>query len=270
MLIVLKNVLIKSKPPNDRKWWVKIGDFGISKRAEDSHASTTIKGTFGYMAPEILLNSDSSCRQKTTVGAFPPDMWALGEITFRMLTGAPTFKSMVTMLRWAEAPDTEFLSQLELYATQDAGNLVRNLLQRDPNKRLTAAETIAHPWISSHSQGPPRSDSWTLPSDQNWPQLPMLDDISGFREASAAWTTLTLSTKTAAANTQRNNVCLERVSQPTVAETESPPHQRETEQAVKAKPLSDPGAEAAMEFVCKLFGERIGRFIYRFATQRAR
>jgi len=34
-------VLIKAKPPEN--WWVKIGDFG----------SSTLKGTLGFMPPEL-------------------------------------------------------------------------------------------------------------------------------------------------------------------------------------------------------------------------
>jgi serine/threonine protein kinase len=37
-----------------RDWWVKIGDFGISKRADDGlAASSTLRGTLGFLAPEL-------------------------------------------------------------------------------------------------------------------------------------------------------------------------------------------------------------------------
>jgi serine/threonine protein kinase len=32
---------------------VKIGDFGISKRADDGLAASTLKGTLGFLAPEL-------------------------------------------------------------------------------------------------------------------------------------------------------------------------------------------------------------------------
>ncbi|KAF2233265.1 kinase-like protein [Viridothelium virens] len=61
------NILIKSQPPE--AWWVKLTDFGISKRAGDRNAPSTVK-----------------------------DMWALGEIVFRMLTGEHTFSK--SRLAW--------------------------------------------------------------------------------------------------------------------------------------------------------------------------
>ena len=45
-----QNTLVQSKDP----WWVKIGDFGISKRNEEAREPiSTIKGTSGYMTPEL-------------------------------------------------------------------------------------------------------------------------------------------------------------------------------------------------------------------------
>ncbi|KAJ5186705.1 Tetratricopeptide-like helical [Penicillium cf. viridicatum] len=47
------NILIKSYPPH--KWWIKLADFGITKRIEESHGqpTTTLQGTPEYFAPEI-------------------------------------------------------------------------------------------------------------------------------------------------------------------------------------------------------------------------
>lgn len=175
--------------------WVKIGDFGISKRAVDSRAPTTIKGTYSYIAPELLHNADSSSRAKVVVDAFPPDLWALGEIAFRMLTGTPTFESMVSMMTWLQNPNMDFLRRLEPRSTQDAADLVQGLLNIDPARRLTARETVKHRWIVSHAQSELRADSWPIDSEQDGPQLPQSDEMHGFGEASAQWSTLTVSTK---------------------------------------------------------------------------
>lgn len=48
------NLLIKSGS-RDGSWWVKIADFGISKMAEQTRGqSSTVCGTIGFMAPELL------------------------------------------------------------------------------------------------------------------------------------------------------------------------------------------------------------------------
>lgn len=47
------NILVKSKGPD---WWVKISDFGNSKRAEEGlTALRTLNGTPGFLAPEMLM-----------------------------------------------------------------------------------------------------------------------------------------------------------------------------------------------------------------------
>src|ERR1700712_6036468 len=48
-----QNILVKSIPPEP--WWVKITDFGISKRIEESlGAPSTMKGTLQFIAPELF------------------------------------------------------------------------------------------------------------------------------------------------------------------------------------------------------------------------
>ena len=74
---------MKSCPPNE--WWVKIADFGISKRIEDGLGmSTTLKGTLGYIAPEIYGFTEKG-------SPYAVDIWAVGEIAFKMLTKQQTF-----------------------------------------------------------------------------------------------------------------------------------------------------------------------------------
>src|ERR1700743_108806 len=82
----MQNILIKSCPP--QQWWVKIGDFGISKRLEGETAkSTLLKGTLGFIAPEL--------HGLTPAGTpFAADMWPVGEISFQLMTKQPVFKSI--------------------------------------------------------------------------------------------------------------------------------------------------------------------------------
>ncbi|CEO60026.1 hypothetical protein PMG11_04669 [Penicillium brasilianum] len=46
-----QNILIQSHPPS--QWWVKLADFGISKRIEEASGGSTLHGTLGYIAPEL-------------------------------------------------------------------------------------------------------------------------------------------------------------------------------------------------------------------------
>ena len=87
---------MKSKGPD---WWVKIGDFGISKRAEEGlTALRTLNGTPGFLAPELLAqfglfdDSDFDMSEEYTVAV---DIWSLGEIVFRALTGTQAFPKVL-------------------------------------------------------------------------------------------------------------------------------------------------------------------------------
>ncbi|KAF2476874.1 kinase-like protein [Lindgomyces ingoldianus] len=185
------NILVKSKPPDNEKWWVKIGDFGISKRAEDGNGPSTVKGTFGFMAPEVLLAASSTGRAKGSFDAQPTDLWALGEIAFRMLCGAPTFKDILSMLRWMENPTSSFLDQLQPLVASEVVNFIQGLLKADPTKRLSAKRAMKHVWMSPSSTLL-EPESLPLPStaEQGWPQYPQQKETFKFCEASAKWSTL--------------------------------------------------------------------------------
>ncbi|KAJ9481513.1 hypothetical protein VN97_g11965 [Penicillium thymicola] len=111
------NILLRSCPPND--WWVKIADFGISKRVEDSLGkSTTMKGTFGYIAPELF-----GFTPKGT--PYAVDIWAAGEIMVQILAKQPTFKH-------PGQPGVEF---------------VLSLMHPTPAGRRSAKDALQHSWI---------------------------------------------------------------------------------------------------------------------------
>ncbi|KAH7161168.1 kinase-like domain-containing protein, partial [Dactylonectria macrodidyma] len=82
-----KNVLIQQRPTPTEPgpWWVKLSDFGISKRLEAAASgATTVMGTTEYMAPEQLR-----CLPDIKYPA--ADMWALGAMTFSILTKSCMF-----------------------------------------------------------------------------------------------------------------------------------------------------------------------------------
>ncbi|KAL8669334.1 MAG: hypothetical protein Q9168_006070 [Polycauliona sp. 1 TL-2023] len=78
--------------PSKSDWWVKIADFGISKRASDGLTELRTKiGTPAFAAPEVLgfcpLDEDSSDAYTNAV-----DVWSLGVIAFFILTGELIFE----------------------------------------------------------------------------------------------------------------------------------------------------------------------------------
>jgi len=82
--------------------WIKIGDFGISKRARatDNTAFVTQIGTWAYMAPEIsglYENADSESSEYTN----KVDLWSLGCVIHEILIGdAPFHKSAGQLVQY--------------------------------------------------------------------------------------------------------------------------------------------------------------------------
>ncbi|RSL51161.1 hypothetical protein CEP54_011573 [Fusarium duplospermum] len=144
------NILIKSMPPGD--WWVKICDFGLSKRAEDgfAFATTTVRGTPEFMPPEILGFSTSPGR----IDAFKVDMWCLGETVFQALTGQPVFGIPAAVGRYLEGSlnfPTEVLRHVN--ASGQVMSFIMSLMKAWPFQRMTSESAIKHPWMVDMTQG---------------------------------------------------------------------------------------------------------------------
>lgn len=146
------NVLIRRTGDHERGWWVKIGDFGISKRAKGSlTALRTFGGTAGFLAPEILAQSGligdeylgGKCEYTVSV-----DIWAMGETIHRVLTGLSPFgKGLGAYIRGFESFPTQLLKNIPV---SDSGiDLVEKLMKPSPDERLTAAKALKHTWFNA-------------------------------------------------------------------------------------------------------------------------
>ncbi|KAF2494767.1 calcium/calmodulin-dependent protein kinase type 1B, partial [Lophium mytilinum] len=143
------NILVKSTGPD---WWVKIGDFGISKRAEGLTALRTLNGTPGFLAPEILMQlglldfNTLDVEDQYTVSV---DVWALGEIVFRALTGEIPFpiRRLGPYVRGKTTFPTEVLAVHGI--SDDACDFVKSLMAPLPKDRLTAKDAMSHAWVET-------------------------------------------------------------------------------------------------------------------------
>jgi len=78
----------------DQTW--KIGDFGLSVEGTSRRARETVeaKGTASYRAPELLLESGYTFTNKV-------DIWALGCISYELVTRRKAFFGDVEVLQYA-------------------------------------------------------------------------------------------------------------------------------------------------------------------------
>jgi len=130
------------KPENillDELGHVKLADFGLAKEnvaAQESGASS-LCGTPEYLSPEILERKGHGSAV---------DWWALGMVTYEMLTGLPPWyttdrKELFQRLRGA--PLT-----FPFYVSRQTAHLITGMLARNPVERYAAAEIKAHPFFA--------------------------------------------------------------------------------------------------------------------------
>ena len=116
------------KPENillDKHGHIKLTDFGLSRicSGKDEKAFT-LCGTPFYIAPEIIKKQGYN----NSV-----DWWSLGCLIYEMLTGKPLFNFYNTKIEYKEY---EKPIPFNNTFTEEAKDLIKNLLVIDPNKRL--------------------------------------------------------------------------------------------------------------------------------------
>lgn len=130
------NLLLEHKHPSSA---IKVIDFGISCLTEKSKTLTQKTGTIQYMAPEIFrVKYNEKC-----------DVWSCGVILFTMLSGKMPFggnsdKEIVQSISKGKYSMTgpEWAS-----ISEGAKELVRKMLQIDPNRRPSAEQCFNDDWI---------------------------------------------------------------------------------------------------------------------------
>ncbi|XP_057778701.1 calcium-dependent protein kinase 1-like isoform X2 [Salvia miltiorrhiza] len=125
---------------------LKTIDFGLSMFFKPGEKFHDVVGSPYYVAPEVL-------RKRYGPEA---DVWSAGVIVYILLSGVPPF--------WAESEqgifeqvlhgDLDFSSDPWPSISDDAKDLVRRMLIRDPKRRLTAHEVLCHPWVQVDGVAP--------------------------------------------------------------------------------------------------------------------
>ena len=138
------------KPENillDKDMKVKLTDFGTAKILPEKPSSTadgepcfdlyakskSFVGTAEYVSPELLNDSytDSRC-----------DIWAFGCILYQMLAGKPPFKAANEYLTFQKVMKIQYAFTAGF--PQIVKDLVKKLLVREPNDRLSIKQIKAH------------------------------------------------------------------------------------------------------------------------------
>lgn len=122
---------------------LKAIDFGLSDFAKPDERLNDIVGSAYYVAPEVLHRSYST----------EADVWSIGVIAYILLCGSRPF--------WARTESGIFRAVLKADPSFDeapwpslsieAKDFVKRLLNKDPRKRMTAAQALSHPWMRNYN-----------------------------------------------------------------------------------------------------------------------
>jgi len=146
---------------------IKLADFGLSAIMPKTGKLPGVFGTAPFMCPEMIR--DRSYNEKA-------DVWSLGVVAYVMMYGQfpytpekPNAKAMKEVIvlglpapAYTPTPKAG-KGQTDSFRTPEAVEVIEKLLDRDPEKRPSAEETLHLPWISACMQGCHVSDS-ELPS----------------------------------------------------------------------------------------------------------
>ncbi|KAK9967089.1 hypothetical protein ABG768_001506 [Culter alburnus] len=131
-----ENLLYYSPEENAK---IMISDFGLSKMADHGVMSTAC-GTPGYVAPEVLA-------QKPYSKAV--DCWSIGVITYILLSGYPPFYEENETRLFSKIMKAEYAFHSPYWdeISESAKDFIRHMLEKNPTKRYTTEQALAHPWI---------------------------------------------------------------------------------------------------------------------------
>ncbi|KAF3919652.1 hypothetical protein ABW20_dc0105110 [Dactylellina cionopaga] len=118
-----------------------LADFGIAKMLDSNNEMlTTMAGSFGYAAPEVMLKKGHGK---------PVDMWSLGVITYTLLCGYSPFRSETLPELIEECSNGRVIFHERYWkgVSPEAKTFIGELLQPNPEDRLTSSEAIKHIWL---------------------------------------------------------------------------------------------------------------------------
>ncbi|KAL3652707.1 hypothetical protein CASFOL_002388 [Castilleja foliolosa] len=127
------NILVD---PNGR---VRLADFGMAKHISGKSCPLSFKGSPYWMAPEVIKNS-SGCNLAV-------DIWSLGCTVLEMATTKPPWSQYEGVAAMFKVGNSKELPEIPNHLSDEGKDFVVKCLQRDPNRRPTAAQLLEHPFV---------------------------------------------------------------------------------------------------------------------------
>lgn len=138
------------KPENlllDSKHNIKVIDFGLSNTYDSGARLKTACGSPCYAAPEMIAGREYS--------GLKVDVWSAGVVLFAMLSGCLPFEETRGEKLYRKI--TGGIYSVPSFVSPEAKEMIRGLMNTDPEARFDIDKIKAHPWYNkvtpSHSDG---------------------------------------------------------------------------------------------------------------------
>lgn len=134
------------KPENlllDEKNNIKIADFGMASLQPAGSMLETSCGSPHYACPEVIRGEKYDGRKA--------DVWSCGVILYALLVGALPFDD--DNLRKLLEKVKRGVFYIPHFVPPECQNLLRGMIEVDPDKRLTLAEINRHMWVTAAGKG---------------------------------------------------------------------------------------------------------------------
>lgn len=134
------------KPENlllDHKKDIKIVDFGLSNTYSEGELLKTPCGSPCYAAPEMIAGKQYS--------GMLVDVWSSGIILYAMVCGFLPFDDQNNDILYKKITEGKYT--IPNFVSDSVKDLIKRILNNDPNKRFNIEQIKNHPWF--HINNPP-------------------------------------------------------------------------------------------------------------------
>ncbi|XP_053193435.1 serine/threonine-protein kinase D3-like [Scomber japonicus] len=133
-----ENVLLASAEPFPQ---VKLCDFGFARIIGEKSFRRSVVGTPAYLAPEVLRSKGYNRSL---------DMWSVGVIIYVSLSGTFPFNEDEDINDQIQNAAFMYPSNPWKEISEEATDLINNLLQVKMRKRYSVDKSLSHPWLQDY------------------------------------------------------------------------------------------------------------------------
>jgi serine/threonine protein kinase len=126
---------------------IKLTDFNFAREMFDDELAETLCGSPLYMAPEIIDGTSYTINS---------DLWSVGLILYEMVYGKNPYHDAYNVLDLANKIKTRVI-RFDDDVSPECIDLLRGLLQREPESRMDWYDFFAHEWLDLDATETPRS-----------------------------------------------------------------------------------------------------------------